>query len=405
MEISDTPDVVDLLDKVLNIAIKITESKYGYIYRYDEQKRQFILNTWSKDVHADCKVVKRQTTYDLDKTGCWGEVVRQGTPFLLNDYSSKNEFVKGIPKGHIEIKKILAIPVSSNNEIAATIGVANKDFDYDEGDIRQLTLLMNATWKIVEQKDYEEKLVIAKEKAEGSDRLKSAFLSNISHEIRTPLNGLLGFSRLLSDDRYDEIDKYKFLQNINQSGERLTQTIDAMIDMSIIDANLIEINLSIISVHDLLNALTAIFKPEAEKKGLEFICTNTEDVKIQVDEYKLKTVLSNLIQNSLKFTEKGKLELGFNSYEDSNEFFVYDTGIGVPMTQQAKIFNLFEQVENDYTRNFQGIGLGLSIAKAYVEAMGGGMSMESVESDPESGVSGWSIFKVAIKNHIKIEAV
>lgn len=144
--------IQEFLDYVLDEVIALTKSKIGYIYRYDFSRSEFILNSWSKDVMKDCRIVNPETCYKLDNTGLWGEAVRQQKPLMVNDFESENPLKKGYPQGHVRLKKYLTIPVFSGNQIVAVIGVANKESDYDETDILQLQLLMEAVWKIVEQK-------------------------------------------------------------------------------------------------------------------------------------------------------------------------------------------------------------------------------------------------------------
>lgn len=144
--------VNDLLDYTLNEAITLTCSKIGYIYNYDEQRRELVLNSWSGNVMRECQVDNPATCYELDKTGLWGEAVRQGKPIIINDYQLPDTLKKGIPKGHINLHKYLTLPVFAEGTIVAVIGVANKETDYDQTDVLQLQLLMDAVWKVVEQK-------------------------------------------------------------------------------------------------------------------------------------------------------------------------------------------------------------------------------------------------------------
>ena len=144
--------VKDLLDYTLNEAIALTGSKIGYIYNYDEQNRKFILNSWSGNVMKECKIANPETCYELDKTGLWGEAVRQEKPIIRNDYQAPDPLKKGIPHGHINLHKYLTLPVFTEGAIVAVIGVANKETDYDQTDVLQLQLLMDAVWRVVEQK-------------------------------------------------------------------------------------------------------------------------------------------------------------------------------------------------------------------------------------------------------------
>ena len=155
---SSVPDEKELLDKALDHAIRLTGSKIGYIYYYNEKTKQFTLNTWSKDVMKECLVTEPQTVYELEKTGIWGEAVRQRKPIILNDYKAPNPLKKGYPEGHVHLRRFLTIPVFSGKIIIAVVGVANKEETYDHSDIRQLTLLMEAVWTLSERKRMEEEL-------------------------------------------------------------------------------------------------------------------------------------------------------------------------------------------------------------------------------------------------------
>ena len=150
--------VQDLLDYALEEAIKLTESKLGYIYHYDEDRKEFILNTWSKGVMDECRITDQQSVYELDKTGIWGEAVRQRKPIILNDFQAENLLKKGYPEGHAPLHKFMTIPIFTGDEIVAVVGVANKESDYTETDVLQLELLMDGVWKVVGTKKVEEAL-------------------------------------------------------------------------------------------------------------------------------------------------------------------------------------------------------------------------------------------------------
>jgi diguanylate cyclase (GGDEF)-like protein len=146
------------LDFVLNELIKLTESKYGYIYLYDKDKREFILNSWSKDVMPECRIAEKETRYKLDTTGIWGEVVRQRKPIITNDFQKPSELKKGYPEGHVSLKKYMSFPVLIDNEIVAVVGLANKEEDYDKYDLHQSTILMQGVWNVMERKHQVEEI-------------------------------------------------------------------------------------------------------------------------------------------------------------------------------------------------------------------------------------------------------
>jgi signal transduction histidine kinase/ActR/RegA family two-component response regulator len=246
---------------------------------------------------------------------------------------------------------------------------------------------------IVEKRTKE--LINAKEKAEENDRLKSAFLANMSHEIRTPMNGILGFSELLKTPDLSGENQKEFINIIEKSGLRLLNIINDIVDISKIESGQMEVSVSRTNVTDQIKYLYKFFKQEAEQKGLQFICNNLMPVNaaiIYTDKEKLYAILTNLIKNAIKFTDKGVIEFGYDMAEmpgmisitetpgmASLRFYVRDTGIGIPKERQQAIFDRFVQADISDTRAFQGAGLGLSISKAYIEMQGGKIWLESEE--------------------------
>lgn len=159
---NESETIQQYLDFALEQAVKLTKSKYGYIFFYDETKREFTHNTWSSEVTKDCAILNQAKVYQLDETGIWGEAVRQGKPILVNDFQQPNPLRKGYPKGHIDFTRFMTIPVINRKSIVAVVGVADKGTDYTHMDILQLTILMNNVWKEVIRKQsdamlYEEK--------------------------------------------------------------------------------------------------------------------------------------------------------------------------------------------------------------------------------------------------------
>jgi len=152
----DATNIQDFLDFALNEVVTLTRSKLGYIYLYDEKRKEFTLNSWSKEVMHQCRITEKQTIYTLDKTGMWGEAVRQRKPIMINNFAAPNPHKKGVPEGHAPLHRFLTIPVMCNEAIVAAVGVANKVDEYTDSDIRQLTLMMDSVWNVVERKNAEE---------------------------------------------------------------------------------------------------------------------------------------------------------------------------------------------------------------------------------------------------------
>lgn len=230
-------------------------------------------------------------------------------------------------------------------------------------------------------KKAELELNIAKEQAEESDKLKSAFLANMSHEMRTPLNGIMGFaSLLLRSNELTEEKRTKFLTVIQKSGERMLNTTNDLIDISKIESGQMELLKEKFNLNYCLNELYELFKKEAENQDIEFYYEPDNfnpDLNLFTDRGKLSTVISNLLKNALKFTSKGEIRFGYRLTEDNLEFYVTDTGLGVPENKQNIIFDRFIQVETSISKPYEGVGLGLAITKSYVEMLGGNISLTS----------------------------
>lgn len=225
-------------------------------------------------------------------------------------------------------------------------------------------------------------LIIAKEKAEESSRLKRAFLLNINHEIRTPMNGIMGFTGLIKGTTSIDNQK-KYLDIINKSSVRLLHTIEDIINISMIEAGLEKVSIEEVNMNEQLEDIYEFFKPEANKKGLKLSVTHTlleQDSIIKSDQIKIYSVLSNLVKNAIKFTEKGSIEFGCYLIENSLKIFIKDTGIGIPLNRQPFIFDRFVQADIEDEAVHEGTGLGLAISKSYVEMLGGQIEVESEEA-------------------------
>jgi len=250
------------------------------------------------------------------------------------------------------------------------------------------------------RKQSEQELILAKEKAEESDRLKSAFLANMSHEIRTPMNGILGFANLLKEPRLNDAEKNEYINIIKKSGDRLLDTIGDIIDISRIAANQVDVAKSETSVNAILEDQYDFFNLEIKSKGLELIykpSLSDSEASIITDKTKLEAILSNLIKNAIKFTIKGNITFGCSliTNKDFKElvFYVRDTGIGIPQSRINAIFNRFEKADIEDTRVFEGSGLGLAISKSYVEMLGGKIWVES-----EEGIGSQFYFTIPFNN-------
>lgn len=253
-----------------------------------------------------------------------------------------------------------------------------------EDDKKNQIAFIGITLDMTEMKKSHNELIAAKEKAEESDRLKSAFLANMSHEIRTPMNGILGFSNLLLEPELSDEKKDAYIKIIHQSGERMLNTVSDIVEISKIETGIVEVKNSDFIFSESINNIINFFQPQAQKKGLILSFKNEiQETKLSIfsDKNKFESILTNLIKNAIKYTNKGEIEVSICIKNEFIEFNIKDTGIGIPKHRKYAIFNRFEQADIEDTRVFEGSGLGLAISKSYVEMLGGNIWVESVEGE------------------------
>jgi len=326
------------------------------------------------------------TTFPAGKT-LTKYVVKTKKP-LLAQTSIINKLEKS---GEVELvgaqsKVWLGVPLFSKGTVMGVLAVQSYETEkaYDKTDLKTLEIISHQISISLERKKVEQDLRLALDKAKESDRLKTAFLNNMSHEIRTPLNGIQGFLGLLQEPELDDAYKSEYIEIINRSSARLINTVTDIIDISKIEAGQMTLTITEVSINKLLGELNDFFYYQAEKKGLRLnLLTTLVNGKsiILTDNHKLSGILTNLIKNAIKFTEKGFINFGYLLKNDNIEFFVKDTGNGVPIHRQKAIFNRFEQGDIENTRVHEGSGLGLAIAKSYTEMLGGRLWMKSKEGE------------------------
>lgn len=251
----------------------------------------------------------------------------------------------------------------------------------------EITNFIVVSEDITQKKQLLEDLITAKEKAEESDKLKTAFLANMSHEIRTPMNGILGFAELLKEQDLTNEIQQKYIHIIEKSGARMLNIINNIVDISKIEAGLMEITLTDSDINEQIDYIYNFFKPEVEAKGMQLYFKKhyaNHKAIIKTDQEKLYAIFTNLVKNAIKYSYRGYIEFGY--YPEQNKqgrdlmiFYVKDTGIGIHKDKTSIIFDRFRQVSEGKNRHYEGAGLGLSITKSYVEMLGGKIWVESEE--------------------------
>jgi signal transduction histidine kinase len=231
-----------------------------------------------------------------------------------------------------------------------------------------------------EYKTLNQELKNAKEKAEESDHLKTAFLQNLSHEIRTPLNAISGFSSIINKPELSEEKRKKFISIIQNSSKQLISVVTDILTISSLETQQEKLNIGEISINNIIIDLHTIFTQQAQNKNISLYTKKQltdKQSEIFTDKTKLTQILSNLLSNALKFTHEGFIEFGYNLKDYELEFYVKDSGIGIKPELYKKIFERFRQADKSIQLNYGGTGLGLSISKGFVELLGGKIWVES----------------------------
>ncbi|AWH75448.1 hypothetical protein DCS32_15145 [Dokdonia sp. Dokd-P16] len=375
--------------EIVTVFIDITEQRQN---EKDKFAAKLLLDKTAKEL-TDAQALAKIGSWLVKPSGMkmewskemyhiWGFDYRDGHP----DYKKVVERVhpddiailkdavdKAISKGTpYNIEYRICIP----NQPEKTIRAICQPIMDDAGNVISLA---GTNQDITQQKLLSKELISAKEKAEESDRLKSAFLANLSHEMRTPMNGILGFSELLRRKNISDEKKDIYLELIEKEGHRLLSFISNIVDISKIESNIINIDSSHVNVNNLIDDLFSKYHIKLENTGVELLaCKGFEnaDSFIETDENKLVQIISNLLENAIKFTKEGTIEFGYSLSGDNLKFFVKDSGIGIEKEEQENIFNRFTQGRREQTHNL-GVGLGLSIVKGLIKLLDGDVWINS----------------------------
>jgi len=345
---------------------------------YDAQKLTHV-GVWNWKADIDC-VTWTEELYKiagLDPKSPAPTYAQHSTIYTPQSWHLLNNAVEEAMKSSEPYELELEL-IRSDGSIRNIIAFGGAKID----DKKQIIGLYGTVQDITDRKQVELELIKAKEKAEESDRLKSAFLTNMSHEIRTPMNGILGFTELLKEPNLSSDDQQDFIQIIQISGARMLDTINSIVDISKIESGLVNVDIKETNINEKIEFIYKFFKPEVEIKGLQFLFKNslpTKESIIKTDNEKVYGILTNLVKNAIKFTFEGSIELGYEKKGEYLEFFVKDTGVGIPQKQHQMIFVRFRQGDESLNRGYEGSGLGLSICKSYVEMLGGRIWVESEE--------------------------
>lgn len=372
LEINELRDLLLFVRKELNSILDATNF-FVALYDHDTDTLRQVLFEDENDSFAEWKAGGSFS----------GAVIRLGRSLLMN----RDQIAEFAREHHLEILGSMAecwlgVPIIIESIPAGVIvlqSYSNPEA-FDQSSLRVMNMVAHEVSSVIQRSNMIRELIRAKDKAEENDRLKSAFLANVSHEIRTPMNGILGFLSLLDEPDLDERTKSQYIEIVNKSGERLLNTINDIIEISKLEAGQAPVALSPVNIHEMMQFHYDFFKPHADRKKIQLLLKEQvppEYNTLNTDIHKTGGVLHNLLNNAIKFTDEGSVELGNYILDDSIVFYVKDSGSGIPEDQLDSIFDRFVQTEFKHKRKAEGSGLGLSIARAYTEVLGGDIRVES----------------------------
>jgi len=370
------------VSSILTVARDISEHKLAEIAlrKSEERLRDIVFSTadWVWEVDENGKYTyssqKGNELFDASQEEIIGK-----TPF---DFMPKDEAKRVAPI----FTKIVAKKAPIKDLENWNIGKGNKKICLltnglpilnDEG---RLIGYRGIDKDITERKLAEQELISAKERAETSDKLKTAFMNNISHEIRTPLNGILGFSQIITDPAFSTEGKEEYYRLLNESCDRLLNTVTNIMDVSLLASGNQKITNKEVVLCDLISRISEKFSMSCQQKNIKiFTPENTTDPEYRIftDEELLSKIFHQLIDNAVKFTSHGTITVSCEKNKNEHHFFVKDSGIGISEEYKSRIFGNFEQEDFANTRKYEGTGIGLSIAKGLVELLGGKIWLDS----------------------------
>ncbi len=380
----------EIADFVLNEVVLLTKSEYGFVGLMNKDESVFTIHSWSKNVMDICAVDDKPIDYPIENAGIWGDAIRQRKIIIVNDYSDPNTHKTGLPERHVPLSRVLSIPTFEDDKIVAVATVANKETNYDDSDARQITLLMDGMWKLVQRKqaeenlkEYAEELADSNEELKSLDTMKNDFLSNVSHELKTPLISIKGFSEIMQEELYGPLNdkQKKAMDTVVRNCERLGRLIDSVLYLSMNKAGVDTYVFNLVNISEIISHAIIDISPQANNKELTIEQDIAPDLPlIKGDMDKLTQVLINLIENATKFTHNdGKITVAACEEDENIHITISDTGIGVSADVISNLFQRFYQVDASTTRSYGGTGIGLYISKLIVEVHKGKIWAESEE--------------------------
>lgn len=371
------------IHRMLEICGHFFHADRGYLFLFSEDKSQ-MSNTHEWCAKGVPPMQEKNQNMPVSQFPWWAQQIthKQAVHIPNIQQLSKEASIEKREFSAQGIKSLLNIPITIDKEVTGFFGfdVVQHTTHWDDEDIMHLSILADILSDALKKCKMEESLMLSKKKAEESDQLKSAFLANMSHEIRTPMNGIIGFTEILKRPHISTEQKERSITIIERSSHRLLAMINDIIDISKIESGQMPVYLYPVNINQQIQDLYDFFLPEAKQKEIHFQASPglpNQEAEIESDNQKIYAILTNLIKNAIKYAEAEKIEFGYVRKDDFLHFHVTDNGIGISAEYQSSIFKRFTRDSQKRGQHIEGSGLGLSIAKAYAELLGGALWFES----------------------------
>jgi signal transduction histidine kinase/putative methionine-R-sulfoxide reductase with GAF domain len=381
--VSSTLDLQTVLSTIVAHAVQLSATNGGIVYEYDEPSQEFHLRA-SYRMEPELVQAYQATPLRLGQ-GATGRAATTSEPAEITDLLQVQELpIRGIRPmlSRLGYRSLLAVPLLLEKRIMGALTVFRREVGSFSPDVVNLLRTFAAQSALAIQnarlfREIEDK----SRQIEAANRHKSEFLANMSHELRTPLNAIIGFSEVLQERLFGELNEKQaeYTSDILTSGQHLLSLINEILDLSKVEAGRMELELSSFDLPLAIDNARTFVRERAVKHGINLDVNVDERLEEYVgDERKIKQILLNLLSNAVKFTpEGGRITITANKTDNGAEISVTDTGIGIPPAEQPTIFEEFRQVGGEYAHKKEGTGLGLTLAKKFVELHGGKIWVES----------------------------
>jgi signal transduction histidine kinase len=382
--VSSTLDLGTVLTTIVSRAVQLSGLDGGVVFEYDENTEEFVQRVATETGGALAQA--RRTTRIRKGEGVLGQTAITLEPFQVPDITVPGAYAGRLRENLIEsgVRAILAVPMVREGQLIGCLGVTrNRSGDFSVETIDLLRTFATQSALAIQNARLFHEIEDKSRQLEAASRHKSEFLANMSHELRTPLNAIIGFSEVLIQRMFGELNakQDEYLKDVYASGQHLLSLINDILDLSKIEAGRMELHITAFEPGATLDGTVMLVKERAASRGITVSLQVDENLDRWVgDERKIRQVMLNLLSNSVKFTPEGG-RIDVRAKRDGSEMVVAvsDTGIGIKPEDQARIFEEFQQAGSDYTKKAEGTGLGLALSRKFVELHGGTLKVESAE--------------------------